>query len=208
MPLGGRQIIMVQHFPATDDYIVHYQGNSVEFYSGEDSIDNDRVNRFITSCLEEHLYHEGTVHLATGKVSGAKTLPVKQVIYCKAFACSEAPEGSQNKATNINWVLWVPTSYELTVNRGILGMAKTVRLRDLADAPQEVRDFMEGCTDGQHVALSHHYSEPDRSGGVVRMKNISEYFFSTGKVIYGFQHDRVQPVTKAEMDGLGLEFQQ
>lgn len=207
MPLTGTGIVMVQHFPATDDYIVHREGSQVEFYNGQHNIHDERINRFIRDCLSGHFYHEGTVNLATGKVSGPKTLPVKQVLYCMTFSATEQGRPAAPTATNINWVLWVPGNHELTVNRGVLSMAKTARINSLQDAPQEIRDFMESCTDGEHVALSHHYSEPERSGGQVKMKNVSEYFFSTGKIIYGFQHDRVGPVTAAEMEGLGLHMQ-
>lgn len=203
MPLTANSVVMVQYFPGTEDYIVHREGARVETYNGQANIDDDNVNRFIRECLSERLYHECTVHLATGKVQGAKTLPVKQVIYCKSFDASRSTKASST-ATHINWVLWSPDNYELTVNRGLLGMAKTARIRELSDAPKEILDFMMACTDGQHVALGHHYSEPDRSSGVVKMKNISEYFFSTGKIIYGFQHDRVGPITEAEMVGMGL----
>lgn len=200
MPLFKNQILMVQFFPATGDYIVHREGQTVESYSGEGSIQDSSVSQFIRECLTEKLFHENTVHLSTGKVSGGKTLPVKQIIYCKAF---DAQTDSKSGATgsNINWVLWVPTSCELTVNRGILGLAKVSRIRDLSDATDDVRAFMQACTDEHHVALSHHYNETGTGG---RMKSVSEYFFSTGKIIYGFQNENVSSITEAELKGLGL----
>ncbi len=203
MPIMGNTVIMVQHFPATDDYIVHMEGDKVDVYHGMSSIQDSKVNQFVRECLENKLYHEGTVHLATGKVAGAKTLPVKQVIYCKSFDATRNIK-SASSASHINWVLWSPSNYELTVNRGLLGMSKAVRIRELSDAPAEIREFMTGCTDGQHVALCHHFSDHDRSGGTGKMLTVSEYFFSMGKIIYGFQHEHVYPITYAELVGLGL----
>lgn len=196
-------IIMVQHFPGTGEFLVHRQGATVDFYSSEETIEDSTVNAFIGKCLANNYFHENTVHLATGKVSGGKTLPVRQIIYSEAFSVASTDKKS-HRAVDINWVLWSPNNHELTVNRGLLGLAKTFRIRDLSEATEEVREFMQGCADGQHVALSNHYSESNRTGSGVKMNNISEYFFSTGKVIYGFQRETVKPITAAELQGLGL----
>lgn len=201
--MNSAPIIMVQHFPATGDFLVHRQGAEVDYYSGEETIEDSNVNKFIGECLANNYYHETTVHLATGKVSGGKTLPVRQIIYSKGFSVSPTDKKSQ-RAVDINWVLWAPDRHELTVNRGLLGLAKTFRIHDLGEATEEVRSFMGGCLDGQHVALSNHYSEPDRAKGSVKMHRISEYFFSTGKIIYGFQRETVASITPAEIQGLGL----
>lgn len=205
MAAKARTIVMVQHFPATGNYLVHYQGGDTEFYQSLQDIGDGAVNDFIQTCLEDGLYHENTLHLATGKVTGQKTIPVKQIVYCRGFFTQSTKPAKRGRG-DINWVLWVPTSNELTVNRGIIGMGRTMRISSLHDAPEDVRDFMSICTNGANVALSHHYSEPDRSSGSVKMRNVSEYFFSTGKIIYGFQHDRVGPVTEKEIEKMGLEW--
>lgn len=204
MGLLGNAVIMIQHFPATGNYIVHREGTKVEVYSSDDEIYDEKINRFLRECLESKLYHEGTVHVATGRVSGPREVPVKQIIYCKSFE----PDGGRGRATvttNINWILWSPSKYELTVNRGMLGVTKVARVRDLADAPDEIREFMIGCTDGAHVALSQHITVPDNTSGSTKMVSTSEYFFSTGKVIYGFQQSSASEITPAEMEGLGLK---
>ena len=203
MAFSQDTIVLVQHFPGTDDYVVHRDGATVEFYHTQGNIKDERVIRFIKECIAEKMYHEHTVRLASGLVSGAKTLPVKQVIYCRDFE-AEAPEGSKRSVNDINWVLWSPTTFELTISRGRLGVARTSQLQWLADASSDVLEFMHNCV-GSGVALARHYSKPFSNGKMTRMQQVSEYFFSAGKVIFGFQRDDVVEITPEELSGIGLE---
>ena len=204
MSLLSDSVIMVQYFPDTGDYIVHREGATVEVYSSDEEIQDARVHRFLRECLADRLFHENTVYLSVNKGSGSKANPTRQILYCKSFDAEE--KGGQNTVavSNINWALWEPNKSELTVNRGTLGVAKKVHLSSLSDAPKEVLEFMEACTDGDHIALAQHYSEPVRKDGELEMVEISEYFFSQSKIIYGFQHERVYPITIEEMESLGL----
>lgn len=205
MDLGLKQVILVQYFPATGNYIVHYQGGESEHFIAENDIHSVGVNAFINECLKCGYYHENTVHMHTSQVSGKNTVPLRQIIYCKAFT---AP-ALQNTAVNtpevsINWALWSPGKRRLTVNSGVLSMSKDFLIPSLQDAPDGVREFMSACTGGSGIALSDHRVEPDYSGAEVAMLSVDEYFFSTGKVIYGFQHNRVQNVTREEAEEIGI----
>lgn len=206
MPNSGKKtIVMVQHFPATDNYIVHFQGSETAFFSGEDSINSAAVNNFISECLEEGMYHETTVNMATGKVAGQKTVPLKQTIYCKGFL-SEAVRPSKSGKGDINWVMWAPASNELTVNRGILSMSRIMRIASLNDAPEDVTEFMSACTSSSCIALRHNEVTSQRGKGGVSLKTVTEYFFSTGRVIYGFQNADVEDLTEKDASILGLEW--
>lgn len=204
MSLLSDSVIMIQFFPDSGEYIVHREGATVEVYSGDEEIQDARIHRFLRECLADRLYHENTVYLSVNKASGSKSNPTRQILYCKSFD-ADAKTGQNTVATsNINWVLWEPNKNELTVNRGTLGVAKKACLPDISMAPAEVKEFMEACTDGEHIALAQHYTDPVRKDGELEMVDVSEYFFSTGKVIYGFQHERVYPITADEMASLGL----
>lgn len=196
-------IMAVQHYPATGDYIVHRVDRGVETYMSADDIKDKDVHDYLSDCVDNNLYHVCTIHLHTGKVDGPKTLPVKQITYCKFFETNE--EGKQaKKTTAISWVLWEPHKYELTVNRGWILGSNTLRIRDLNDAPEDVIEFMRMCASGDNIALCRHYSKPDKTGKVARMVNVSEYFFSVGKLIYGFSGGKVADISAEEIKGMGL----
>ena len=197
-------VVMIQYFPDSGEYIVHREGAVVEIYGSDDEIQDSRINRFLRECLAGKNYHECTIHPTANRASGTKVNPARQIIYCKSFD-SEVQKAGNVATSNINWVLWEPNKFELTVNRGTLAVSKKAQVKSLADAPADIREFMEACTDGEHIALSHHYSEPVREDGDLKMVNISEYFFSTSKVIYGFQHERVAAITADEMASIGLK---
>lgn len=205
MSIFNDSIIMIQYFPDSGEYIVHREGAIVETYESDEEITDVKINRFLRECLSNKNYHECTVHVTANKASGSKGSPGRQVVYCKSFD-AEAANKSSVATSNINWVLWEPNKFQLTVNRGTLAVSKKAQIKAITDAPQEIRDFMEACTDGEHYALVHHYSDPVRGeNDELKMVSVSEYFFSVSKVIYGFQHERVAPITKEEMEGLGLK---
>lgn len=201
----GQRVVLVQFFPATGNYIVHYQGAGSELFISEDNIHNGAVSQFIKECLEGEFYHESTIHMHTEVLNGKKTVPLRQIIYCKDFCSATSPVVKPQVKADINWVLWIPVNRELTINRGVLGISKVIMMDSLEGAPADVVEFMSNSTAGG-VALSHHHCEPDWSDGVVSMKNISEYFFSTGKIIYGFQNSNVSPFTAAEADNIGIKY--
>lgn len=205
MFIGTKRVAMVQFFPATNNYIVHFEGAGCEHFLSDAGICSNHINEFITDCLRNKCYHESTIHMPNSQVDGKKTIPMRQVIYCRSFSAEDVPNPVSGEM-EFNWVLWVPTSHKLTINSGSLGASKDFIVASLKDAPDGVVDFMSACTDGRHVALSDHHCEPDYSGEEVCMKTIDEYFFSTGKVIYGFQHNQVRPITKEDTEAIGIEF--
>ena len=205
MFLGVKQIVMVQYFPATGNYIVHYQGAESEHFVSDADIHNHDISAFIAECLRDHNYHESTIHMHTSQIAGKNTVPLRQIIYCRSFISKDQETKGQG-GSDINWVLWVPASKKLTVNSGALSASKDFMIETLEDAPPGVVSFMEACTEGHLVALSDHHCEPDYSGPEVTMNNVDEYFFSTGKIIYGFQHNRVGPFTKEDAAAIGISW--
>lgn len=205
MYIGAKRVVMVQYFPATNNYIVHFEGAGCEHYVCDEDIHNSNISEFITDCLRSHCYHESTIHMHTNQLNGKTTVPLRQVIYCRSFASEESVQPAR-KDTDINWVLWSPANKKLTINSGVLGVSKDFIVGELKDAPEGIVDFMSACTDGQHVALYDYHCEPDYSGPAVTMKTIDEYFFSMGKIIYGFQHNQVRLVTKEDAERIGIQF--
>ena len=205
MYLGFKPIIMVQHFPATGNYIVHFQGAECEHFVSDADFQNVEIQEFIADCQRNHNYHESTIHMHTSQIAGKDTVPLRQIIYCRNFVSKEH-EVTQKQGGGINWVLWVPSSRKLTVNSGALNASKDFIIDELDEAPGGVIEFMEACIANGMVALSDHHCEPDYSGPEVKMNDVDEYFFSTGKIIYGFQHNRVTTLTKEDANAIGISW--
>lgn len=194
-------IVFVQFFPATGNYIIHRTGNTVQAYSSMNDIKDSKVKSFIQECFDTHHYHTNIINIATGFVSGPKTLPIKQIVYSKQFIAHDQIKSSKS-SLRINWIVYSPKIFELTVNTGRLNVStKTYRVSHIREVPEEFTDFILNCVDKGTPCLVKHTIQKTNNG---KLRRVSSYFFSGSKPIAAFSGKDCSPVTEEELEGLGL----
>lgn len=226
-------IVMVQYFPGTEEYIVYREGVEAELYRGGSAITDQDFYIYAQECMATGCVCENTFHVATGRVAGDKALACKQVIYCKALAegasakalatgakgvvagvvntvanaaggNAVARRGASINQSNISWVKWNPVLYELSVCAGKIPFSKTHRINSLDEAPEEVLDFMYYCFDHKFIALSRSYRRPVQNGRAQRIMLVTEYYFAYNKPHKDFQGKDAVPITEEDMRTLGI----
>ncbi len=213
MTLLPSEIVMIQHFPSTGNYLVYKGARVPEYYAGMQDIEDDVVLRYIRECRANGSFYESTVKLPTGKVTSNAYVKVKQVIYCKALDAkpkkSKTPSVSsadtnESLQTNIHWVTWSPVLYNLAVNSGRIPFTRHYRIQNLSEAPEDVMEFVRNCLDDGHFVLSRTYTRPVTECGLTRITYVTEYFFSMGKIIRDFQGSNVTCVSREDFSFGGL----
>lgn len=226
-------IVMVQHFPGTGEYIVYREGAEAELYRGGAAITDQDFYLYAQECVAEGCVCESSFNVATGKVEGNRYVACKQIVYCKVLAegasaralatgakgvaagalntvahvvggASANKRDAQVSQSNINWVKWNPATYELQVCSGKLPLPRTHRIKELDEAPEEVLDFMVMCFKRKYIALSRSYRRPIYTGSQQKIMLVTEYYFSVSKPHKDFQNRDATPMTKESMEAMGL----
>lgn len=206
-------ILMVQHFPGVDDYLVYRAGGTTELHHGGPAISDSDFYQYAVSCHAAGQFKATSFPAVVSQAGTLKTVPCKQVIYSTMFKDSGPAEGV-NKAVQgaknalsflqggVNWVRWCPILYELSINAGVLPATKVCRIHSLSEAPEEIADYIRGCYDKGGVALKRDYSRPVSTGRATHVINVTEYYFATAKVHKDFQGNTVLSIDPEEYEEL------
>ena len=226
-------IVLVQYFPGTEEYIVYREGAEAELYRGGAAVTDQDFYLYAQECVATGCVCESTFHIATGRVEGNRSIQCKQYVYCKdlaegasAKALATGAKGmaagvvstvasvvggqSYNKrdaqvsSSNISWVKWNPAIYELTVCSGKIPIPRTHRIHDLSEASEDVLDFMLMCHDKNFIALSRSYRRPIQTGRQQHIMLVTEYYFAVNKSNKDFQGKDAVPITEEDLQTLGL----
>lgn len=209
LPILPSNIVMVQHIPGKDSYIVFRSGEDAKLYQGSASIANSDIDSYIRECRTSGCFREVAFFVPTGKVSDS-TLICKEVLYCKSLGAQGSitkPSGVKPLAflqSGINWVLWSPQVYTLSVNMGRIGFTKTLRIQTLDMAPDEVKDFMSSCYCDGSYARQREYTRPVNDGHSTHVVRVVEFYFSKTKLPTEFAGTPATDITPENAADLGL----
>lgn len=220
MNIIPKQILLVQHLPATGDYVVFREGGVAETHRSGAYDGSEDFHRYVRECTTSGALKEVTLGVPTGLVSGPKTINCKQIIYCKQFdtqhttAVQKTVEVATQAKTALNklfaktneivYVRWNPHTYELQVQTGKVPIPSTHRIRSLEEAPPDAFSYMLDCVRDGATCLKRSYNRPISTGGIAKMTLVTEYFFSNSMTHKDFKGNDVDVLSSEDKAALGL----